>query len=221
MNSFRSMVFVSLMMGMFCSVASASDCNYSAATRASWVQYLARLLDNHDPSHATQMGKVASEIINGQVKALNADIDAGLSPNALLKLDANPIADLSLLTLAAAACQNAVVHDLIALGANPNGVGVTSPPLPTAAAKGDVPLITFLVQHGAKVDKVDANGQTALEAAVREHKLDAVRALLASGSNPNVVIGPGGATILDLVAGSSDPTDQAIAKELRAYGAGK
>lgn len=164
------------------------------------------------------MSKVASEIVNGRVDALKANIDIGLSPNTLLKLDAEPIAYMSLLTLAVAACQESVVDELIGSGAAVNEEAGVFTPLGIAAAKGDVSLVKLLIQHGAKVDKVDGNGHTALEDAVRQHQLGAVRVLLANGSNPDREVG-GGGFILDFVAHSSDPTDQAIAKELRAYGA--
>jgi hypothetical protein len=61
-------------------------------------------------------------------------------------------------------------------------------------------------------------GHTALEVAVRLHHINAVKLLLSHGSNPNRMVG-GNGTILDIVARSSDPADQAISKELRAYGA--
>jgi ankyrin repeat protein len=107
---------------------------------------------------------------------------------------------------------------LIAAGASANGTE-DSVPLVAAAGSGATSLAELLIRHGASVDKVDWSGHTALEDAVREHHLDTVRLLLSHGSDPNRMVG-GHATILDLVAHSSGPTDQAIARELRAYGAG-
>jgi uncharacterized protein len=98
-----------------------------------------------------------------------------------------------------------------------NGTEYSSP-LVTAARNGATSLAALLIQHGASVDKIDENGHTALEDAVRLRRLSTVQLLLSHGSDPNRMVG--GGTILDLVAHSSAPTDQAIARELRAYGAG-
>jgi ankyrin repeat protein len=74
------------------------------------------------------------------------------------------------------------------------------------------------MQHGATVEKIDLNGHTALEEAVRQRQLKAVQVLLAHGANVNRRLGRDG-TILDLVAYSADPGDLAIANELRSHGA--
>jgi ankyrin repeat protein len=126
-----------------------------------------------------------------------------------------PVNDLSLLTLAVAACQETVAQQLVASGASANGSGA---PLVTAAAKGEVSLAQFLLQAGAKIDQIDEDGHTALETAVRQHELGTVTLLLEKGADPNRVIG-GNATVLDIAKSSSDPTDQAIAKALREFGA--
>jgi ankyrin repeat protein len=165
------------------------------------------------------MSKVASEIINGDVDALKSDIDSGLDSNAVLKLGEKSVSDMSLLTLAAADCQRGVAEQLIAAGASVNGTEYSSP-LVTAARNGATSVAALLVQHGASVDKVDENGHTALEDAVRLRRLSTVQLLLSHGSDPNRMISGGRGTILDLVAHSSAPTDQAIARELRAHGAG-
>jgi ankyrin repeat protein len=205
----------SLLLWSFEAVASEDDCVvHTAAQRASWVAGLERRLRNHDPAHAAQMSKVASEIINGQVDAVKIDIDSGLNPNAVLKM----VGDMPLLTLAAVACQRDVAEQLIAAGASVNGIG-DSTPLAAAAGSGATSVAALLIQHGARVDKIDQDGQTALEGAVRLRRLSTVQLLLSHGSDPNRMVG-GGGTILDLVAHSSAPIDQAIARELRAHGAG-
>ncbi len=163
------------------------------------------------------MSKVASEIINGDVDALKSDVDSGLDSNAVLKLGEKSVSDMSLLTLAAADCQRGIAEQLIAAGASVNGTEYSSP-LVTAARNGATSLAALLIQHGASVDKIDENGHTALEDAVRLRRLSTVQLLLSHGSDPNRMVG--GGTILDLVAHSSVPTDQAVARELRAYGAG-
>jgi ankyrin repeat protein len=103
-------------------------------------------------------------------------------------------------------------------GASVNGTGAGSPPLNIAAAKGETSVTEFLIQHGAAINRIGVNGLTALDGAVRQRQLDTVKVLLAHGANPNHAVG-GGARILDIVSHSSKPVDQAIAKELRKYGA--
>jgi hypothetical protein len=194
-------------------------CSYSSADRATWIALLSRQLRNNDPAHATQMSKVATEIIDGQVDELKLDIASGLSPNAVFKLGATPVNHMPLLTLASAACQVSAVQQLVSAGASVNGPEAGATPLVVAAAKGAVPIMQYLIQHGATIDKTDENGHTALEDAVRQRQLSAVQVLLSYGGNPNRQLG-GGGTILDLVNRSADPTDQLIASELRKHGAG-
>ena len=207
----------SLLLWSFEAVASEDYCSPTAAQRASSVAAVARRLHNHDPLHAAKMSKVASEIINGDVDALKSDVDSGLDSNAVLKLGEKSVSDMSLLTLAAAACQRDVAKQLIAAGASVNGIG-DSVPLVAAGGSGATSITELLLHHGASVDKVDWSGHTALEDAVRQRHLDTVQLLLSHGSDPNRMVG--GGTILDLVAHSSAPIDQAIARELRAHGAG-
>jgi hypothetical protein len=198
-------------------VASKDDCVVkTAAQRASWVAWIERRLRNHDPVHAAQMSEAVSAIINGEVDPLKSDIESGLGPNAVLKV--GPTAsEMSLLTLAATACQPGVAEQLIAAGASANGTE-DSVPLVAAGGSGATSIAELLLRHGASVDKVDWSGHTALEDAVRQRHLDTVQLLLSHGSDPNRMVG--GGTILDLVAHSSAPIDQAIARELRAHGAG-
>jgi ankyrin repeat protein len=210
----------SLLLGSFEAVASEDNCVvYTAAQRASWVAGVARRLHNHDPAHAAKMSKVASEIINGEVDALKSDIDSGLDSNAVLKFGEKAASGMSLLTLAAAACQRAVAEQLIAAGASVNGAD-DSTPLVAAGASGATSVAALLIAHGASVEKVDENGHTALEDAVRQRHLDTVQMLLSQGSDPNRMVGGGPGTIVDLVAHSSSPIDHAIEKALRARGAG-
>lgn len=189
-------------------------CHYTPETLRSWKDLWARQLRLLDPLHAAQLTKVASEIIDGRLDALRVDLASGISPNSALK---GAGGDMSLLELAVSACQDKVARELVRLGASANGDS-TSAPLVVAAAKGEADLVEFLILHGAAVDKVDFNGHTALEDGVRQHQLAAVKVLLKHGSNPNIAIARN-ATVLDIAASSSDPTDQAIARELRANSA--
>ena len=125
---------------------------------------------------------------------------------------------MSLLALAVAACQDEIARQLVLSGASANGDN-SSTPLVVAAGKGEGDLAEFLIQHGASVDKIDLDGHTALEEAVRQHFVSAAQVLLAHGANANRRLGGGNGTILDLVAYSADPDDLAIANELRSHGA--
>lgn len=207
-----------LLLGSFEAGASEDNCAANtAAQRASWIAGIERRLHNHDSAHAAKMSKVASEIINGEVDSLKSDIDSGLDANAVLKVGDK--FGMSLLTLAAAACQRSVAEQLIAAGASVNGAD-DSTPLVAAGGSGSTSVAALLIAHGASVDKVDLNGHTALEDAVRQRHLDTVQMLLSQGGDPNRIVRGGPGTIVDLVAHSSDPNDRAIAKALRARGAG-
>ena len=192
--------------------------NIPASARASWVRFMSRGLNIHDVKNAATMTKVASEIIYGDVNELKSRIAAGLNPNTSLKLFSHSDLDHSLLDLAVSACQSDIVHLLVAAGASVNASNGSPQPLNIAAQKGDIDILTFLLEHGANINEANSLNQTALQTAVRMRHLSAVKVLLAHGSNPNLPAG-GGGTILDLVSHSSNSVDQAIAKELRKYGA--
>lgn len=180
----------------------------------SWKDLWARQLLIDDLKRAERLTRVTSEIIDGRLDALRIDITNGVSPNANVR---GAGGDMSLLALAVAACQDEIARQLVLSGASANGDG-SSTPLVVAAGKGEGDLAEFLIQHGASVDKIDLQGHTALEEAVRQHFLSAAQVLLAHGANVNRRLG-GDGTILDLVAYSADPDDLAIANELRSHGA--
>jgi hypothetical protein len=189
------------------------ECHYTTSSLQSWKDLLARQLKNHDPSHAVQLTKVASAIIDGKTGALRNEINGGISANSSLKLAGG---DMSLLELAVAACQDQIARELVTLGASADGEG-SSAPLVLAAGKGQGALTEFLITQGASLDKVNFIGHTALEEAVRQHQLGPVQVLLKHGDSPNRPLARG-ATALDFVAHSSDSTDIAIAEELRSHG---
>jgi Ankyrin repeats (3 copies) len=208
---------VAAMAASTCLAANSADlgaCHYTPDARESWKSLLNRQLHVLDPSNAERLSKVSANIVDGNVDALKHEIEAGLNPNTQLKVGGGEIL---LLELAVAACQDRVARELVRMGASANG-NDTSTPLVVGAAKGQADLVEFLLQHGASVDKVDMNGHTALEDAVRQHQKDPVPVLLKHGANPNRPIG-GNATVLDLVLKSKDPADQAIAQHLQAHGA--
>jgi ankyrin repeat protein len=70
-------------------------------------------------------------------------------------------------------------------GADVNAVdGCGEWPLKSAAENNDVERITWLLNHGAKVDRT-STGETALHTAVRSDSREAVDALLKADANPN------------------------------------
>lgn len=188
-----------------------SGCRYSTDAIESWEAFLSRELHQHDPSHAVQMSKVAAAIIEGRAHTVKAKLAAGLDPNTLLKLGRIPALDMPLLTLAAAACQNDVARQLVAAGASMNPA---DPPLATAAAKGDVALAAFLIDHGASIGAIDPDGQTALDNALAQSQFEMVKLLLAKGAKPDAALIR---LFIERDSRHSSATDRAIADELRKH----
>jgi hypothetical protein len=188
-------------------------CRYTAAGLQSWKDLINRQIKRRDPENSDRLGKVASDIIDGRSEQVFEEM-RGIDPNIPLKLAGG---DMTILALAVAACRPEIAQYLVIAGASPDG-NSTSVPLVTAAAKGEGDLVEFLIGRGANIEKADASGMSALEAAVRQRQLGVVSSLLTHGSRVNEKLS-NGATLLDIVGHSSDSTDQAIAKELRSYGA--
>lgn len=197
-----------------CSSAFASGCSLSEASVQSLMSFYARALHATDPDHAKQNLLLINEIFTGQALAVKKTISSGVSPNTFVKLSA--AGEMPLLGIAVSACQLDVVRTLVEAGADPNGTDTVTP-LVMAATSGDEAITTFLLDHGAKIDKVDAMGQTALEAAVRGRQLESVKLILTYDHNPNRKLAAGG-TVLDLLGHSTNVKDEAIAKELRTHG---
>jgi ankyrin repeat protein len=188
-------------------------CQYSKDGLNSWVAMIQRQLNNHDKGNSATLGKIAADIIYGDEVSFAKDV-VGTDPNMQLKLAGG---NMSLLDLAVASCQRGIAKALISKGASADG-DASSTPLVTAAAKGDVEMIKYLIERGARTDKTDLNGHAALEEAVRLRKIDATKLLLSYGASPNKKL-PNGGTILDLVAYSAEPDAQAVADVLRKSGA--
>lgn len=188
-----------------------ADCKAPASELESWKTFVARELYNHDPAHAARMSKVAAAILYGRVDIVQGELKAGLDPNTLLKLSAKTAGYTTLLTLAAAACQNRVAQQLVDAGAS---VKPTDPPLATAAAKGDVALAAFLIEKGAPIDQVDPAGNTPLYNALAQSQLGMVKLLLAKGANPDI---PLARAFVKHTSASSTATNRAISDELRKY----
>lgn len=194
--------------------AGAVECTYSDAARQSWKELFQRQLRVLDKDHAEQMSRIAKDIIDGSSDSLKIDL-AGVNPNTPFKLHGR---EMSMLDLAASACQAVIVEQLVAGGANVDGSEMSTP-LVSAAAHGQDKIVEFLLSRGAKIDKIDANGHTALEEAVRQRSMPSANVLISHGDDVNRRIGGGSARILDLVSAGTDPESKTIADELRRHAA--
>ena len=68
---------------------------------------------------------------------------------------------------------------------SPHGRFVYNPPLEMAAQQGDIDVVRYLLERGAKVDITDADGSTPLHTAVNYGHLEIVRAFVAAGADVN------------------------------------
>lgn len=198
-----------------CSSILAASCPRDQGDLQSTIDLYSRALRVTDPAHADQDINLLTNIVTGKASAVMDLLSKGLNPNLVFTVPGG--ASFSLLGVAASSCQDEVARVLVHAGADVNGDGSSSIPLTSAAVSGDAPLTEFLLQRGASVDKVDIMGHTPLEAAVRVRQIQTVKVLLIYDHNANRDIGRGG-TVLDIVGNSKDPTDVAIAQELRSHG---
>lgn len=81
------------------------------------------------------------------------------------------------------------VQLLLEAGAEPNKTAANAmqvAPLHSAAANGDLALVTTLLQHGANPDAAQQGGWTALHSAAKHGNLPLVEALLQHGADPSL-----------------------------------
>lgn len=83
------------------------------------------------------------------------------------------------------AADAAAVQALLALGADPNLSTARGSPLAAASATGDCDIISTLLEAGADLGYEAKDGTTALLAAVRENRQQAVKLLLRNGADPS------------------------------------
>ena len=84
--------------------------------------------------------------------------------------------------------RNEILEKLILAGANPNGTDGKDHgyPLRAAASEESLNLMSFLLDHGARVNLQNEGGETALMYAARYGSLGSVRLLLARKADPNM-----------------------------------
>nr|AWV55760.1 cysteinyl aspartate specific proteinase 3 [Eriocheir sinensis] len=102
--------------------------------------------------------------------------------------------------------QEEATRQALMAGADANLSSPTgSRPLHAAALRGSASIITTLVEHRAKVDQVDSEGYTPLMVAALSGRVDAVRALLASGADPRLTRLDTGETALHMAMNGGSP----------------
>ena len=95
------------------------------------------------------------------------------------------------LSRAAAAGDLATVKRLVEAGVSVNAAptseaGGGSPAFVATAWGGHDKVISFLLDHGAHIDRRDSTGNTALNAAAMRGHLSTAKLLLSRGANPNI-----------------------------------
>lgn len=195
--------------------ASATSCVQGKNQVQDYVTYFKQHLHANSPAQADQQVVLVQEVLNGQTADLREALDEKtVDPNTIFHL--GPVTQMPLLGIAVVGCQNDIAQALVKAGADVNGTP-GSRPLSIAAANGDASMAAFLLQNGAPIDTVDGLGQTPLEVAVRQRQISTFQLFLARDPHPDRKLA-GGHTLLDLVTPSEDPTDLAIANQLRSHG---
>lgn len=122
-------------------------------------------------------------IMAGDLAAATAALDAGLDPNADLGGGTAPI------HRAASAGRSEIVRLLIERGADIEATVSGKTPLMMAAITGDYDTVTVLAEAGAAQDVRDLNdyGMLAFHHAARHGNVEALRAFLDLGTDPDVL----------------------------------
>ena len=184
-------------------------------------QLTARLIREDGPDSAAMIPTVR-DVILGKTKALENELDAGVSPN--LSAWMGPQGNWSLLCFAVDAGQRVSIKVLVRHGAhvNPSQYGAPGAPycaplvLAASAAENDV--VRYLLKSGADVNQKSLNGNTALSAAALAGNYYTVKLLLRHGARLDSVVEPNGRLPARL-AESKSPRYVGIRKLLLAKGA--
>ncbi len=75
---------------------------------------------------------------------------------------------------------------VLAMGAQAQNMNTLDSQLIQAATQGDLASVRNLLERGARVNVQNANGRTALTAAVMSNHLEVARVLIAAGADPNI-----------------------------------
>ena len=175
-----------------------------------------------DGSNSAAMIPTVTNVILGKAKALEDELDVGVSPNLIAWM--GPQGNWSLLCFAVEAGQRESVKILVRHGAyvNPSQYGAPGAPfcapLVLAASGAEDDVVRYLLAHGADVNQKSLSGNTALSDAVSAGNYYTVKLLLKHGAHVRSVLGPGGRLPARL-AESKSPRYVAIRKLLIAKGA--
>lgn len=181
----------------------------------------ARLIREDGPNSAAMIPTVTNVIL-GKTKALEDELDVGVSSNQIAWM--GPQGNWSLLCFAIDAGQRGSVKVLVRHGAyvNPSQYGASGAPfcapLVLAASGAEDDVVRYLLANGADVNQKSLHGNTALSEAVSAGNYYTVKLLLKHGAHVDSVLGPDG-KLPTRLAESKSPRYVAIRKLLIAKGA--
>jgi ankyrin repeat protein len=107
--------------------------------------------------------------------------------------------------------KDALIKDLIQLGADPNrpdDSGMT--PLVAAVMRDHVPSVKALLENGADIEQAGPKGYRPLALAIAESRYEAAKALMEGGADVSVASGHEGLTPLMIVAAQTGPAEGAM-----------
>lgn len=194
-NTFRKIIYVYVFTGFFFVYAGSYEDFFQAVTRDDGPAVAALLARGFDPNTLGPDGLTGLFMAarTGSAMVARVLLDA---PDT--DVEFRNAVDESPLMLAALRGDLPLAQALIARDADVNKPGWT--PLHYAASKGQVALISLLLEHHAYIDAESPNGSTPLMMAAGYGSLEATRALLEAGADPTLKNAKG-LTALDFAQG--------------------